>query len=178
MSNCTLKCPHCSAVQSVSQEILGQAIRCGSCENLIQIPGVPTGSSAGAVSSDVLYCYTCGQRNAATSVSCLQCGVELKHEAPADSIEDTILSRVIPYKNTQALAAYYCGVFALIPCVGIILGYVALVLGILGLRYAKAHPEAHGKVHAWIGVILGGLCGVGYTLLILIPIVMALANNR
>jgi len=174
MSNCSIKCPHCTAVQSVSQEMMGQTIRCGSCENLIQIPGVSTGSSEGAVSSDVLFCYKCGQRNTATSVSCLQCGVELKHAAQADSIEDTIISRVVPYKNTQALAAYYCAVFALIPCVGIILGYVALVLGILGLKYAKAHPEAHGKVHAWIGVILGGLCGIGYTLLILIPVVLAL----
>ena len=174
MSNCTLKCPHCTAVQTVSKEQLGQTIRCASCENLIQIPGVPTGASGGAVSPDVLYCYKCGQRNAATSVSCLQCGVELKHEAQVDSIEDTILSRVVPYKNTQALAAYYCAVFALIPCVGVILGYIALVLGILGLKYAKAHPEAHGKVHAWIGVILGGLCGIGYTLLIAIPLVMAM----
>jgi hypothetical protein len=157
--------------------MMGQTIRCGSCDNLIQIPGEPKGSGDGAVSSDVLYCYKCGQRNATTSVSCLQCGVELKHEAQADSIEDTILSRVIPYKNTQALAAYYCGVFSLIPCVGIILGYVALVLGVLGLRYAKAHPEAHGKVHAWIGVILGGLCGIGYTLLIAIPIVMAMKGK-
>ena len=177
MNNCTLKCPHCAAVQSVSQESLGQTIRCGSCENLIQIPGVPTGSSGGAVSPDALYCYKCGQRNAATSVSCLQCGVELKHVAQADSIEDTIISRVVPYKNTQALAAYYCAVFALIPCVGVILGYIALVLGILGLKYAKAHPEAHGKVHAWIGVILGGLCGIGYTLLIAIPIVTALMGK-
>lgn len=161
MSNCTLKCPHCTAVQPVSQEMLGQTIRCTSCGNLIQIPRVPIGSSGVAVSPDVMYCSKCGQRNGATSVSCLQCGVELKHVAHADSIEDTIISRVIPYKNTQALAAYYCAVFALIPCVGIILGYVALVLGILGLKYAKAHPEAHGKIHAWIGVILGGICGIG-----------------
>ena len=174
MSNCTLKCPHCNAVQSVSQAQLGQTIRCGSCENLIQIPGAPTGASGGAVSSDVLYCCKCGQRNTVTSTTCLQCGVELKHEAQTDSIEDTLISRVIPYKNTQALAAYYCAVFALIPCVGIILGFVALVLGILGLKYAKAHPEAHGKVHAWIGIILGGLCGIGYTLLIAIPLVMAM----
>ena len=178
MSNCTLKCPHCNALQSVSREMLGQTIRCASCGNLIQIPGEPKGSDGAAVSPDVLYCYKCGQRNASTSLSCLQCGVELKHEAQADSIEDTIISRVIPYKNTQALAAYYCAVFALLPCVGLILGYIALVLGILGLKYAKAHPEAHGKVHAWIGVILGGICGVGYTLLILIPVVLALANSR
>jgi len=178
MSNCTIKCPHCNAVQSVSQEQLGQTIRCASCGNLVQLPGEQAVVSDGAVSPDALYCYKCGQRNASTDTTCLQCGVELKHAAQADSIEDTFISRVIPYKNTQALAAYYCAVFAVIPCVGIILGYVALVLGILGLKYAKAHPEARGKVHAWIGVILGGLCGVGYTLLILIPVAMALANNR
>jgi len=174
MSNCTLKCPHCNAVQSVSQEMLGQTIRCGSCENLVQLPGEQSVGNEGAVSSDVLYCYKCGQRNASTDTTCLQCGVELKHAAQADSVEDKVLCSVIPYKNPKALAAYYCAVFALIPCVGIILGYVALVLGILGLKYAKAHPEARGKVHAWIGVILGGLCGIGYTLLIAIPFIMAI----
>jgi len=63
MSNCTIKCPHCNAIQTVSQESLGQTIRCGSCENLIQLPGEQTVGSDGAVLSDALYCYKCGQRN-------------------------------------------------------------------------------------------------------------------
>ncbi|MFY9822930.1 MAG: DUF4190 domain-containing protein [Thermoanaerobaculia bacterium] len=62
---------------------------------------------------------------------------------------------MIPYKNSSALIAYYLGVFSLLG--GIILGLPAVVLGVLGLKYAKLHPEARGKVHAWTGIILGGL---------------------
>jgi hypothetical protein len=68
---------------------------------------------------------------------------------------------LIPYKNSKALAAYYCGVFSLIPCVGAILGPIALVLGILGLNYAKEHPRAKGQAHAIVGIVLGGLTGLG-----------------
>jgi hypothetical protein len=68
---------------------------------------------------------------------------------------------LIPYKNSKALTAYYCGVFSLIPCVGAVLGPIALVLGILGLNYAKEHPRAKGQAHAIVGIVLGGLTGLG-----------------
>jgi hypothetical protein len=61
----------------------------------------------------------------------------------------------IPYKNGAALAAYYLGVFSLL-C-GLLLGIPALVLGIMGLRFSRLHPEIRGKVHAWIGIVLGSL---------------------
>ena len=65
------------------------------------------------------------------------------------------VSTLIPYKNSKALIAYYCGVFSLIPCLGNILGPVALVFGILGKRYATEHPTAKGGGHAIAGIILG-----------------------
>lgn len=64
---------------------------------------------------------------------------------------------LIPYKNPKALAAYYCAFFALIPVLGFILGGVAVVLGIQGLQYAGANPEAKGAAHAIIGIILGAV---------------------
>lgn len=64
---------------------------------------------------------------------------------------------LIPYKNAKALAAYYCAIFSLIPCVGAVLGPIAVVLGFLGLKHANQYPEASGKAHAYVGVILGGL---------------------
>jgi hypothetical protein len=70
---------------------------------------------------------------------------------------DEGVSTLIPYKNGKALAAYYCGVFSLILCIAPVLGVLALVFGIQGARYAQAHPEARGAVHAWVGIILGGL---------------------
>jgi hypothetical protein len=37
-----------------------------------------------------------------------------------------------------------------------------VVLGIIGLRRARQHPETKGKVHAWVGIIVGGLFGLIY----------------
>lgn len=64
---------------------------------------------------------------------------------------------MIPYKNGMALASYYCGVFALIPCVGVLLGALALIFGFMGLSHARKHPESSGKAHAIVGIVLGSL---------------------
>jgi hypothetical protein len=62
---------------------------------------------------------------------------------------------VVPYRNGPALAAYYCGVFGLIPIVGFVLGPIALILGIIGLVKKKNNPKVHGTGHAIAGIILG-----------------------
>jgi len=74
--------------------------------------------------------------------------------------QDNPMSAVVPYKNPKALIAYYLGIFSLIPCIGIPLGIAAFILGVLGLKFLKTHPTAHGQVHAWIGIVLGGLCAL------------------
>jgi len=76
--------------------------------------------------------------------------------APPDRADDP-MSSLIPYRNSRALGAYYCGVFSLIPCAGVILGPVALLLGIQGLNYARQTPGAKGKAHAIVGIVLGAL---------------------
>src|SRR5580704_12064511 len=63
---------------------------------------------------------------------------------------DSAIATIIPYRNAPALVAYYLGVFSLIPCIGFVLGIAAFIFGIFGLRLARLHPEAKGKVHAWI----------------------------
>ena len=77
----------------------------------------------------------------------------------------------VPYKNGYAVAAYYLGIFSFIPGIGILLGIPALVLGLKGRRLALEHPQARGKIHAWVGIIMGGLFGVGQLLLLLFVIV-------
>jgi Domain of unknown function (DUF4190) len=64
---------------------------------------------------------------------------------------------VIPYKNPKALASYYCGVFGLISCFVLLglFGIIPVVLGFMGLSYAKQHPEAKGQAHAIVGIVLG-----------------------
>src|SRR6516162_6710991 len=63
---------------------------------------------------------------------------------------------VVPYKNPPALIGYYFAVFSVIPCLALILGPIAFILGIFGLRYRSRNPTARGSVHAWVGVLLGG----------------------
>jgi len=81
---------------------------------------------------------------------------------------------LIPYRNTPALISYYMGIFSIIPLVGIPLGIIAVVLGIRGLKKANRDPSVKGKVHAWVGIIVGGLFGLIYTLLIGIAVVAIL----
>lgn len=73
------------------------------------------------------------------------------------SSEGDATGGVIPYKNAPALIAYYCGVFSLIPIIGILVGIPGIILGVLGLRRKRANPPVKGAAHAWIGIILGGL---------------------
>jgi hypothetical protein len=90
--------------------------------------------------------------------------------------ENDAVSSIIPYRNGKALAAYYCGVFSLIPCLGLLLGPIALILGILGFRYVRAHPEAKGTGHAIAGIILGSLTTLGNGVPVLVGIVMAIGS--
>ena len=90
---------------------------------------------------------------------------------------DNPVSVIIPYKNPKALIAYYLGIFSLIPCLGLALGIAAVVLGVLGLKAAQAQPNARGKVHAWVGIILGGLCVAG-NLVAIVLMIISMNSNR
>jgi hypothetical protein len=86
---------------------------------------------------------------------------------PAPAATDPV-ELFVPYKNGFALAAYYLGIFSFIPVLGILLGIPAFFCGLKGLRLAREHPEARGKVHAWIGIIVGGLFGFGQLALVIL----------
>jgi hypothetical protein len=65
---------------------------------------------------------------------------------------------VIPYKNWPALAAYYIGIGGLLLCfigLGPISGVTAVVFGFMGMSRASKNPDAHGRAHAIIGIVLG-----------------------
>ncbi|MGD0251093.1 MAG: GYF domain-containing protein [Verrucomicrobiota bacterium] len=87
-------------------------------------------------------------------------------------------NKVIPYKNARALVAYYLGVFSVIPPFGALLGIPALILGISGLRFQRRNPDAGGNVHAWIGIVLGGLFGFGYLALIALVIIRGVVHGH
>ncbi|MBM4109104.1 MAG: hypothetical protein FJ255_09905 [Phycisphaerae bacterium] len=80
--------------------------------------------------------------------------------AISDARPDAI-STLIPYRNPAALTGYYVGVLALIPGVGLVAGPIAVLLGIAGLRHARACAHARGRAHAWVAIALGSLTFLG-----------------
>lgn len=84
-------------------------------------------------------------------------GVEAQTGVPPIDNEGDATGGIIPYKNPAALAAYYLGIVGLFPIIGIFASIPAFVLGIIGLRRRKANPAIKGSVHAWIGIVLGGV---------------------
>jgi hypothetical protein len=111
-----------------------------------------------------MFCQKCGTQNDMNSYKCTGCGFMLHPAMPSSTSANgySSIGAIIPYKNTAALTSYYFGVFSIIPGLGIVLGIAAFILGIKGRRMAVEHPEVKGVVHAWVGIILGGLFGFGY----------------
>jgi hypothetical protein len=125
-------------------------------------------------------CPYCQAPNAPASRYCESCGKELPRRDDPDFPErsDSPVSTIIPYKNPKALIAYYLGVFGLIPCVGIVLGPAAIVLGILGLRYVKKYPTAKGTGHAITGIVLGSFDTLYQLVGVLLMVVGAAMQGR
>ena len=67
------------------------------------------------------------------------------------------LDGLIPYKNAPALIGYYCGVFSLIPFLGLPFSIAAIVLGVIGLMKKKTMPNAKGSAHAVVALVLGAI---------------------
>jgi hypothetical protein len=115
-----------------------------------------------------MYCPKCGKQNDDNSYRCTSCGAVIQPiPQPAVVVDDSI-GALIPARNPKALWAYYLGVFSLIPCIGILLGIPAFLLGLQARRFARENPQAKGGAHAWVGIIVGGLSAFGQLLLILV----------
>jgi hypothetical protein len=99
---------------------------------------------------------------------------------PPAPVEGDKTGGLVPYKNPNALLAYYLAVFAIIPYLGIFLAPAAIVFGLRGWRYYQQYPVVKGAVHAWIGIIGGGTCCLFYfayaMCLLLIPLLLATAH--
>jgi hypothetical protein len=81
---------------------------------------------------------------------------------PAPPTQGDATGGIIPYKNPKALLAYYFSIGTMLCCITPLpLGIIPLVLGIMGLRDRARNPIIKGSVHAWIGIILGGLSAIG-----------------
>ncbi len=62
--------------------------------------------------------------------------------------------------NPTATAAYRCGILAMIPGLGLVLGPVALVWGLWAHHREKANPSERGTTQAIAAIVFGGLCAL------------------
>jgi hypothetical protein len=83
-----------------------------------------------------------------------------------------------PRENSRAWMAYCLGVISVVPPFGALVGIPALILGILGLRFLRRNPEVGGRFHAWMGIILGGVFGLGYWVLIALVIIEGVVHPQ
>lgn len=115
---------------------------------------------------------------------------------------DETLATLVPYRNKPALIGYYAAIVGallaiILPMVGlavsaaggpaIVLGAFmcllgiaapvsAIVLGVKGRRLSIERPQAHGRVHAWIG-ILGGCFGAVLAMFFTVMFVVMLVHK-
>ncbi|MFT5528211.1 MAG: hypothetical protein ACI9HK_006200 [Pirellulaceae bacterium] len=80
-------------------------------------------------------------------------------ENPSGRQNVSALDAIIP-TNPLAAIACYSGIFSILCCFGgILLGPIAIVTGILGLRIQMSHESSYGattsKIRAWIGIVTG-----------------------
>lgn len=88
---------------------------------------------------------------------------------PAAPSGPSAAQTLIPTRNPPALIGYYVAVFSLIPVLGAPLGIVAFLLGLKGLARVR-NEGLPGTAHAWIAIVLGGLCGLGWTAAIVVAV--------
>ena len=103
-----------------------------------------------------MFCVQCGRELPDGAAFCPGCGRAVNPEAAPVTVchADEEVRFLIP-NNNYALASYDIGLFSAF--FGIVLGPAAIVTGIRGIKYAKAHPEAHGRNHAIAGIVFGVL---------------------
>lgn len=110
-----------------------------------------------------MYCIKCGKSIPEQSIVCPFCSASQTLGECSD------VSSVWLPNNNMALLAYYLGIASLL-C-GLLTGVAAVITGIKGLAFARINPDAKGKVHAWVGILLGTFCSLCQILLAVIIII-------
>jgi predicted Zn finger-like uncharacterized protein len=167
----SLTCPKCKGNLRVNDHLAGKKIKCPKCAAVFPVaapeeaaitadspPRKIESIAAAPASDDSAEVETVPPSNIPRNV---------RRDPAAEAV-----STIIPYKNGRALLAYYLGVFSFIPCVGLILGPAALILGILGIRFVRANPTAKGTGHAIAGIIMGSLTTLGYWGVVAVMVIM------
>lgn len=87
--------------------------------------------------------------------------------SPKSIGDDAGIRMLIPVgRSGWAIAAGYCGLFALIP----LFAPIALIVSIIALIHLKKRPELHGKGRAIFGLVMGVLFTIGPLIIIAIAV--------
>ncbi len=76
-----------------------------------------------------------------------------KPRRPRD--ESEVFGSFVPWKNPTAVYSYGVGLAALTPVLGLVLGPIAILLGLIGFVHRRLRPKVHGTNFAVAGIVLG-----------------------
>lgn len=180
----TFVCQRCSSILEGQSSLCGQRGRCPTCGAEFTIPQVDprTGAAIGpAIVQDdgqlptpvhayasagvrapqirrlssgeqVIVCPRCERQMAIDANLCSSCGMPFTIEGAE------FVSQTLPGSNAPATAAFVLSLVGLVMFCLPVPGLAGVVLGIVGLKRARAlGPRGHGRVPAFLGIIVGGL---------------------
>src|SRR5947209_7600200 len=146
-----VKCPQCGTELEAPDDAAGKKVKCPDCGTRVVVPGAEDESAPPpkAAIQPPRERPAAERRARADKEEAVEDRPRRRRRDEDDEDEDERprrrrgyedddgISTLIPYKNGKALAAYYCGVFSLILCVAPILGVIAFIFGLQGLRFAR-----------------------------------------
>ncbi|MDX8383055.1 MAG: DUF4190 domain-containing protein [Ghiorsea sp.] len=110
-----------------------------------------------------MFCKECGKEINDKAVICVHCG-ETTAGKKDTSQSDSAMRILLPVgRSSYAVAAGYLAFFSWVP----IIGQLAIICGVLGIREIKSDKEKHGMGRAWFGIILGAIFTIIYIWFIL-----------
>ena len=68
---------------------------------------------------------------------------------------NNFIHKPVEKPNLLILLSYYCGVFSLLPLVGVVFGPLAVLLSLLGIRRLRKNNEKSGLWLSRIGMLMG-----------------------
>jgi len=121
-----------------------------------------------------MQCPSCSAENETGARQCSTCGARLPPPHPSLSpggggegrvrgrrrrdsgvASEAAINPWIHSSNRVALTAYRCSLLAMIPFFGLVLGPLAVIMGLLGRRSERKQPSERGAGQAMAAVVLG-----------------------
>ncbi len=116
-------------------------------------------------------CPSCNAENAKDARRCAACGGRLQKRRRASDVADGPLTHEAELGGRTALAAYRCALFGLIPLAGLVLGPLAVGLGLWAYRQDRAAPEPKTNrvalAIAGLGAVISLTNWVGVSLMVI-----------